>query len=267
MGLIESINTAEIGDGSVGVWWLGQASLVLKLGGVVIWVDPYLDPSDRRLMPPPCLPSEVTNADIVLLTHDHADHIDPISLPDLVVASPNAALVAPRAHEGRVRSLVGSGPTLSLVDDGESVTFSGITLTAIPAAHESIEIVPGKGHNFLGYIVRTSDLSIYIAGDTTIWDGMVERLTPERIDLAFLPINGRDVFRTAAGTIGNMSYIEAVELGTRCGFGSVVPIHWGMFAGNTIPPGYFVTHAAERGALFHTHVPALGLPWVFRPAH
>ena len=263
MTIIENINQRQVPSGSVCVWWIGQASLVLKLGSTVIWVDPYLDPSERRLLAPPCRPEEVTNADVVLLTHDHIDHIDPFTLPGLAGASPAATFIAPRAHEERVRSLIGSSPVLSLVDDGESAEVGAIRVHAIPAAHEEIEIVPGKGHAFLGYIIRHGSLAIYIAGDTTIWDGMVERLAPEAIDLAFLPINGRDAFRTAAGTIGNMSYIEAAELAERCGFETVVPVHWGMFAGNTVPPGHFVSYAAEHGYGFAMHVPALGKPWVY----
>jgi L-ascorbate metabolism protein UlaG (beta-lactamase superfamily) len=263
MSIIEDINQRRVPSGSVGVWWLGQASLVLKLGETVMWVDPYLDPAERRLMPPLCRPEDVTNAGVVLLTHDHIDHIDPATLPALAAASPDAQFVAPRAHEERVRSLVGERAALAPVDDSDTVRVGDLEITAVPAAHEEIEIVPGKGHAFLGYIVRGNGVSVYVAGDTTIWDGMVERLAPENIDLAFLPINGRDAFRTAAGTIGNMSYIEAAELAERCGFETVVPVHWGMFAGNTVPPGHFVSYAAERGYAFEMHLPALGKPWLY----
>jgi len=265
MGLIEQVSAAAIPAGAVGVWWLGQASLVIKLGQTVVWIDPYLDPAERRLMPPPCRAEEASNADIVLLTHDHIDHIDPATLPGLAAASPRATFVAPRAHEERVRALIGDERALRLVDDGDTVTLGGVEIEAVPAAHEEITIVPGRGHAFLGYVVRHRELSIYIAGDTTVWEGMVERLTPMTIDLAFLPINGRDVFRTAAGTIGNMSYIEAVELAIRCRFETVVPVHWGMFAGNTVPPGHFVSHAEVRSAEFNIHVPALAAPWIYTP--
>ena len=50
--LIERIDRQAIPTGAVGVWWLGQSSLVLKAGGTTIYVDPYLQQSARRLTPP-----------------------------------------------------------------------------------------------------------------------------------------------------------------------------------------------------------------------
>lgn len=262
MELIESIESQAVPDRSVAVWWMGQGSLVLKPGRMTIWLDPFLSEMDRRLMAPPVRPDQVTNADIVLLTHDHMDHIDEGTLPALAKASPDAIFVAPNAHAERVRSLIGDAD-LQLVDDGDTRTFGSIEVIPVPAAHEQLQIVEGKGHAFLGYVVRANGLTIYCAGDTTIYPGMVERLSALDIDLAFLPINGRDFFRTAADTIGNMDFREAAELANCCGFRTVVPVHWGMFAGNTVPPGYFVSYAAEQRFGFTTVVPALAVPWIY----
>ena len=105
--LIERITRQAIPTGAVGVWWLGQSSLVLKAGGTTIYVDPYLQQSARRLTPPACATEEVTNAELVILTHDHLDHIDPTALPGIALASPGARFVAPRPTVERVAELVG----------------------------------------------------------------------------------------------------------------------------------------------------------------
>ena len=54
-----------------------------------------------------------------------------------------------------------------------------------------------------------------------------------RIDLAFLPINGRDAKRLAANCIGNMTYQEAADLAGGLAPGAVIPAHYDMFAGNS----------------------------------
>lgn len=243
--LVEAITRQVIPAGAVGVWWLGQSSLVLKAAGEVVYVDPYLSPGDRRLTPPACAPGEVTNATLVILTHDHLDHIDPDTLPGLAAASPQARVVAPRPVADRVADLVGAAARVVPADAGESLTVGAVNLVPVPAKHEEFDLDPALGYPYLGYILRVGGITIYIAGDTIPYEGLVETLAPHAIDLAFLPINGRDFFRTRQGTIGNFDYREAAELAVAAGVRVAVPVHYGMFAGNTAPPGHFVSYLAE----------------------
>jgi L-ascorbate 6-phosphate lactonase len=264
--VIQQISDQAILEGAVGVWWLGQASVVLRLGTTVVYVDPYLDPEERRLMRPPFAAEEVTNADLVLLTHDHGDHIDPASLPAIAAASPKATFIAPAPLRYRAGKLVGNVERVGVASVGTSVRFGDLEIIPIAAAHETFDLHPEHGHPYLGYVIRVGGLTVYHAGDTVPYEGMVERLAELDIDLAFLPINGRDFFRTRAGTIGNMDYREAAEIASAAGIDTVVPIHYGMFAGNTVPPGYFVTYVAERGLDVNVHVPALAKAWIYQRA-
>ena len=86
--LIKEINNTDVKSGSLNIWWLGQEGYVIKSPDLVIYIDPYLStyaeritlgkPNEHvRMMKSPILPEDVTNADLVLCTHDHADHIDP----------------------------------------------------------------------------------------------------------------------------------------------------------------------------------------------
>lgn len=247
--LVEWIGRQAIPAGAVGVWWLGQSSLVLKVAGTIIYVDPYLAQSARRLTPPACAPDEVTNADIVLLTHDHGDHIDPVALPGIALASPGARFVAPRPATDRVAELVGDDARVVAATAGEAFVLGEIGFTPVAAKHEEFDHHPTLGYPYLGYIIRAGGVTIYNAGDTIPYDGLVETLRPHAIDLAFLPINGRDFFRTSAGTIGNFDYREAAEVAVAIGVDVAVPVHYGMFAGNTVPPGHFVSYLAD----FHPH--------------
>ncbi|HWV24471.1 MAG TPA: MBL fold metallo-hydrolase, partial [Thermomicrobiales bacterium] len=269
---IESVNVLTVPKGAVGVWWIGQGSLVLKLGGKVIWLDPYLDPEEdrpagkRRLMPPPCAPEEATSADVILLTHDHRDHIDPASLPQVAAASPEARVYAPAPLRYRVGELIGNVERVEPATAGDAIDLGGIDVIPVPAAHEDLDEHPQYGHKFLGYVLKAEGVTVYCAGDTIPYEGLIETLSPLDVDLAFLPINGRDFFRTRSGTIGNMDYREAAETAVMIGADTFVPVHWGMFAGNTVPPGYAATYVAEKGLDVHVHVPALHRPWVYMPA-
>lgn len=247
--LIERITQQQIPAGAVGVWWLGQSSLVLKGADTIVYIDPYLTPSERRLTPPAFPPEAVTHADLVLCTHDHLDHIDPDTLPALANASPAARFVAPRPVAGRVAELVGDRQRVLPAVAGEPLNLGGVTVTPVPAKHDEFDLHPQLGYPHLGYVLHCNGVTVYNAGDTIAYDGLVDTLSGFDIDLAFLPINGRDYFRTQANIIGNMDYREAAELAVATGIDTVVPIHYGMFAGNTVPPGHFISYLAE----YHPH--------------
>src|SRR3712207_167953 len=100
--LVERITRQQIPRGAVGVWWLGQSSLLLKGAGTIVYVDPYLAPSEPRLTPPPFPPEAIDHADLVVCPHDHSNHIAPFALPPLAAASPRARFVVPRPAAGRV---------------------------------------------------------------------------------------------------------------------------------------------------------------------
>src|SRR5256712_5426873 len=94
--LIEAFAAERVPSGAVALWWLGQASFTFKSsGGAIVYLDPYLAVSDRRITPAAFAPESVGNADLVLLTHDHGDHVDPTALPGIAKASPGARFVAP----------------------------------------------------------------------------------------------------------------------------------------------------------------------------
>ena len=266
VALLEEITRQRVPNGGLAVWWLGQASLALKIAGEIVYVDPYLKPGPHRLMPPAFEPGDAKHIDLILCTHDHGDHIDDYALPPLMAASPQARLVAPRPVAARLSELAGDAARVLPAVAGEPLVLGPLEIIPVPARHEEFDLDDELGYPYLGYIVRTDTLTVYVAGDTIPYDGLVENLRAHAIDLAFLPINGRDFFRTRSGVIGNMDYREAAELAIAAGITTVVPVHYGMFAGNTVPPGHFVSHLAERADAPQAHVLAPRLPSIFVPA-
>lgn len=246
--MVERITALEVQERSLAFWALGQVGVVIKGPDAVIYVDPYLTDSDgaggrlERAFPPPLSPEEVTNASAVLLTHDHPDHTDPESLLPLSAASPQARFVCPFTSRDVLSGADLDAGRTTIPQVGESVEVAGARITAIPSAHTGLEHHPEKGYPYLGYIVEWNGVTVYHAGDTVIHDGLIETLSAWKIDVAFIPINGRDYFRARAGIVGNTDFREAAHLAQELDFGLLVPTHFDLLKFNFADPGHFVSY-------------------------
>jgi L-ascorbate metabolism protein UlaG (beta-lactamase superfamily) len=243
--LIADIQEARGREGQGFFWWLGQHSVVVKLGSAVLYIDPYLAPSPSRQTPALFSPEQVTNADLVLCTHDHGDHIDPYALAGIVRASPQAIFVAPRPHRRRMLEIGIPEDRLRLLSDGEELAAAGVTVTAVRAKHEFFHEGP-EGFPFLGYVISGNGVCCYHSGDTLVYEGMVTTLRRWKLDAAFLPINGRDAVRYRSGCIGNMTYQEAVDLAGELDVGLAIAAHWDMFVSNSEDPAKFLDYLAAK---------------------
>jgi L-ascorbate metabolism protein UlaG (beta-lactamase superfamily) len=213
-----------------------------------LYVDPYLTDSDGeggslpRTFPPPLAPAEVTNASAVVLTHVHIDHTDPHTVLPLSEASPDARFVAPFTSNDTLVEAGLDEKRILVPEIGEPVEIAGSRITAVPSAHTKLERDPKRGYPYLGYVIEWNNVTVYHAGDTVVYDGLIETLSAWDIDVAFVPINGRDYFRTGRGVVGNTDFRETAELTETLDFGLIVPTHYDLIEGNTVDPGHFVSH-------------------------
>jgi len=215
---------------------------ILKIGAAVCYFDPYLAPKPTRRVPPLLRPEEVTNADLVFGSHDHSDHIDPTALPGIAAASPRARFVCSRVNRARLIGLgIPEGRVVAL-DDGGVHEAAGLRITAVAAQHEFFDRHAELGYPHLSFVVESGGATVYHAGDTLKYDGLSARLSRWGLDLAFLPINGRDAVRFTRGTIGNMTYQEAVDLAGDLSPRLTVPGHYDMFAHNAEDPRKFTEY-------------------------
>src|SRR5437773_6090024 len=93
--LQDEIRKTEVKHGQAAIWWLGQATFCFKLGRTIIYTDPFYRGEGQEpavMCELPLKPQEFTDADLICCTHDHLDHIDPMTLPGAVAASPKAAV-------------------------------------------------------------------------------------------------------------------------------------------------------------------------------
>ena len=246
--LIGRIDALVVGERALAFWGLGQVGIVIKGPTGVVYVDPYLTDSDGaggslpRTFSPPLSPGEVTNASAVLLTHDHIDHTDPQTVLPLSEASPETRFVAPFTSHDTLTGAGLDGNRITVPTVGEPVEVAGARITAVPSAHTELEHDPERGYPYLGYVIEWNGVTLYHAGDTVVYDGMIETLSAWHIDIAFVPINGRDYFRTSRGIIGNTDFRETAELAETLNVGLIVPTHYDLIEGNTADPGHFVSH-------------------------
>ncbi len=202
--------------------WLGQSGYLLKEGVQEVCIDPYLsdavlqEEGRRRLYPPPIQPEEL-QAQVVVCTHRHLDHLD----PDAILRMPldQITFLAPADCEEILRSL---GVRHYRAFDAGTVIQSGkLRLEAVFAAHT----VPA-----VGVLVHAEKADLYFSGDTLYDPGLLS-LRNRRMDLALVCINGR---------LGNMNAEEAARLVKHLGVRVGIPNHYDLLEGNTADPAPFL---------------------------
>lgn len=246
----ELFQAAQDTQATVALWWLGQHSFLIKLGNTLVLIDPFLSPMPERLVEPLFAPGDATNVDLIICTHDHADHIDPFAITGLAERTA-ARFVAPRALKPRMRELGVPLSRLELLNDGESVEVLGVVVHAIKAAHERFDQTDGGLFPYLGYVLQAAGVTIYHAGDTVWWEGLQGRLAEFSIDLGIVPINGRDAVRYLDNVVGNMVYQEAADLLGQIDVPAAYPSHYGMFSDNTEDPSLFSSYVQSRYPNMH----------------
>jgi len=271
-GLIKKIYNTVVKSGSLSIWWLGQEGYVIKSPDLVIYIDPYLStyaeritlgkPNEHvRMMQSPIRPDEVTNADLVICTHDHADHIDPGGIPIISRASKQSKFVVPECARQTLLDFDISEERIHTLKGDDALTISGITIFAVPAKHERFDKDEIKGYPYLSYVIKIEGMNLLHAGDTILYTGQIEKFQSHAIDLAFVPINGRDKFRHDLEFEGNFDCIEAVDFAHGVAAGLTVPMHYNMFSINTGDVEEFCRIAIEKKLNIHVMEPSI--PMVF----
>jgi L-ascorbate metabolism protein UlaG (beta-lactamase superfamily) len=174
---------------------INHSTLLLQQEGVHILTDPIWSErasplasiGPRRRRAPGVRWEDLPRIDIVLLSHNHYDHLDLTTLRRLA-AHGKCRFVVPTGVAGLLRS-ESIGPVHEL-DWGESLAASGTTFHSVPAMHFSGRgLFDGNRTLWCGFIIETPDRIIYFAGDTGFGDHFArirERFGAPR--LALLPI-------------------------------------------------------------------------------
>jgi len=158
--------------GDLKITFVGHGTLMFNFGGKVIHVDPYSNLADYDTLP---------KADLILLTHEHTDHLDLKALN--TIRTGKTVVVLTEACGKQVQGGI-------VMMNGEVNTWEGLKVEAVPAyniVHKRDTGQPfhpkGVGN---GYIITFGDKRVYVAGDT---ENIPEMKGLKNIDIAFLPMN------------------------------------------------------------------------------
>ncbi len=187
----------------VRVHWLGHDSFVLQ-GSRTLVIDPFKAKGDYK-------------ADILLISHEHYDHLSPDDIKRF--ANSSTIIVAPRMCEGPLRPF---SQEKMIVEPGSKIDVKGVRIEAVPAYNINKFREPGKvfhpkADGKVGYVVTLDGTKFYHAGDSDA--------TPEMksldVDVAFLPVSGTYV----------MTAEEAAEAAKAMKAKVVVPMHFNSIVG------------------------------------
>jgi len=166
------MDTIQTSDGDLKITFIGHASVMFDFGGKIVHADPVSAMGDYSKLP---------KADLILITHEHQDHLDLKALG--VLRTPETVTVATETAAGRIQGA-------TVMRNGDSRTVKGFKIEAVPAynlVHMRSAGVPyhpkGVGN---GYVITFGNKRVYLAGDT---ENIPEMKNLKEIDIAFLPMN------------------------------------------------------------------------------
>ncbi len=162
-------------DGDLTMTFIGHGTLMFQFNNMLIHIDPTMREADYSTMP---------DADLVLITHQHGDHLDPTALKHIMKKG-TAVVMTETCSE----NLEGFSSAI-IMKNGESKTINGIFIEAIPAYNIVHKRSNGKPFHPKGegnaYLLSFGDKKVLIGGDT---ENIPEIEALKDIDIAFLPMN------------------------------------------------------------------------------
>ncbi|MEN8243417.1 MAG: MBL fold metallo-hydrolase [Thermodesulfobacteriota bacterium] len=218
---------------SVRFAWLGHSSILIAVDGKTILVDPVLEKraspfswiGPKRFHPPPVTADGLPSIDVVLITHDHYDHLEKPTMKQL--ASKTGLFLVPLGI-GELLEDWGIAPEkVRELDWWEHHSVGSLSFTATPAVHYARRgLFDGDERLWCSWAVRGQTRKLFISGDSGYFDGFKkigEKMGP--FDITFLKIGSYDEMWKQI----HMLPEEAVRQHLDLGGSLLVPLHWATF--------------------------------------
>jgi L-ascorbate 6-phosphate lactonase len=258
MNLAQTIRETHVAVGSLAIFWLAQAGFVFKTpAGRIIYIDPYLTDSVhrqlgqlfygfKRMVLPPIAPEEV-EADVLVCTHSHEDHLD-VDLIPVVARNRAPHFVGAPDCEPKFAALGLPSDRYTILRKGETLDFGDFRLTGVYADHG--ELAPDA----LGVLLQTGGIAVWQVGDTAYRPEKWQDVFQQGIDVILPPING---------AFGNLNAVEAARLAGDAGAKVAIPCHFWMFAEHGGNPAQFLEACKEHAPKVHPLLMSPGERFVF----
>ena len=159
-------------SGDLKITFIGHASLIFSFDNKTVYVDPFSKLADYATLP---------KADVIVITHEHRDHLDPVAIEKIRTDKTKIVLTAAAAKQL---------PGGIVMKNGDEQIVEGVKIEAVPAYNIVHKRETGEPFHLRGagngYIMTFGDKRVYVAGDT---ENIPEMAGLKNIDIAFLPMN------------------------------------------------------------------------------
>jgi len=213
--------------------WLGHSSVLIAVDGITILVDPVFKDraspfswfGPKRFHPAPVAVEELPSIDVVLITHDHYDHLEKSTIKQL--GSKTALFLVPLGIEELIEGWgIAPGKVVEL-DWWEHHKVDSLEFTATPAVHYARRgLFDGNERLWCSWSIHSQNKKLFISGDSGYYDGFKkigEKLGP--FDITLLKIGAYDEMWKQV----HMTPEEAVQQHRDLRGSILVPLHWATF--------------------------------------
>ena len=236
---LPSFRTPRAAAELASVTWVGHATFLIQLAGLNVLVDPVWSnrcspvqfAGPRRYMSPGVEFGSLPPVDMVLLSHDHYDHLDATTTRMLVAAYPDADWIVPL---GLSEFLAHLGVAVAVeLDWGDKWEKDGVTISGVPSQHFSGRGIRRNRSLWCGWTISGRGRRVYFVGDTgrhPLFREIGVRFGP--FDAVLMPIGAYDPRWFMAPVHINpeeavTAHLELTEGAGR--FCPMVAMHWGTF--------------------------------------
>ncbi|KGQ70008.1 multidrug transporter [Chelonobacter oris] len=249
-------------------YWLGHSSAILELDGKRLIIDPVLDNAAPLNLPfvvprfqaAPITRNALPAADIVLITHDHYDHLEAATIRRLAKPTAGAIphFVAPLGVGARLQSWGVPSENITELGWGDSATVAGLTFHAETALHYSARWRNDRNKTlWASFVIEGAGKRLFWSGDSGYGRHFAEiGKKYAGFDLAFIEIDAAN----PGWPNTHMFPEQAVQAALDLGAARMLPIHWGVFSLGRNPWNESIkrTNAAAQRAGLPLDVPKMG---------
>ncbi len=215
------------------VTWLGHSTVLLEMDGLRVLTDPVFGEraspvrfaGPRRFHPVPATLAELPPIDVVLLSHDHYDHLCRSTMIEL--ARHSMPIVTSLGVGARLEAMGVAAERIHELDWHEHVDLGGLRITATPCQHFSGRSMGDRNRTlWSSWVVQSERCKVFFSGDTGLSE--VFRDTGRRhgpFDLVMLEVGA---FHESWGDI-HLGPENALKVFQMLGGGTLLPVHWGTF--------------------------------------
>lgn len=219
--------------------WLGHSTVLLEFGGTAetpgatvltdpVWglrASPMSFMGPKRFFSVPVTIAQLPRVDVVLISHDHYDHLCKESV--LALAKRDVMFVTSLGVGARLERWGIAPKQIVELDWGEAWSGRGVTLVAEPAQHFSGRSLADRNSTlWSSWVIKGTSHQVYFSGDTGLTPQFIDiHRKHGRFDLTMIEIGA---YHPSWGTI-HMGPVNALKALDMLGGGTLLPVHWGTF--------------------------------------